>query len=327
MLKLLGRFGPLGTLLLYLLNWLLKLKYVLYPDIQLAPFNNNEVGLFYFPSIYNYALAHPQLYTILSIHALFFMALVINYFWMIEKLSAKNSLLPGLSIVIISSLLPSGFLLSLYYFIALLLIVALRLIFSTNIQLGANSRLFRAGVLMGCIVMMKPIFVIVALSLLIVIAIIKAIDGRSILAYFFGCIIPIYLFFGIVWILSPALLPKIGNFQFALPKKVPSPESLMLSFVAIIWFSIHGYFLKQSRSEIGGIQIIKKWMSLRIVWIALFITAIFGVILPTFSFFIWLLFSALLIFQSFNMVLNKKWANFTLVFLILVILINEWVFL
>jgi hypothetical protein len=58
-------------------------------------------------------------------------------------------------------------------------------------------------------------------------------------------------------------------------------------------------------------------------WLLLF----FLILLVKTIIFIWLLFSALLIFQSFNMVLNKKWANFTLVFLILVILINEWVFL
>jgi hypothetical protein len=326
MLKFFGRFGPVSALLLYILNWLLKLKYIIYPDIQPASFNDNEIGLLYFPSLSNWAAQHPIFYTFLSIHLLYGLAILINHLWRIEKMIPKSSILPALSIVIISSLLPSGFLISINYFIFGLLLLVLHLVFSANVQAGANARLFRAGAVMGCIVMMKPVLVLIAVCIVLIIAIIKSIDGRSVLAYILGCVIPIYLFISFVWLFSPSLLQKLTSIRFEVPKHPVDIENLVLAVVSIIWFIVHAYFLKQNKSEIGGIHVQKKWISLRILWVAIFISSVFSNVLPSYSFFMWLTLSALLLFQCFNMVLNKKWANFTFVFLILVILVNQYVF-
>jgi hypothetical protein len=326
MLKFFGRFGPISALLLYILNWLLKLKYLIYPDIQISAFNENEIGLLYFPSLANWAIAHPYFYTFISIHCIYGLAILINHLWRIEKMIPKSSILPALSIVIVSSLLPSGFLVNINYFVLLLLLAVLMLVFSANVQSGANARLFRAGAIMGCIVMLKPVLIIVAVSLVLVIAIIKSIDGRSLLAYLFGFIIPIYLFISLVWLLAPTILHNIKEINFEIPNQVIDLESLLLSLITIIWFIVHAYFIKQNKSEIGGIQVQKKWLSMRVLWVAILISSVFSNVLPSYSFFLWINVSSLLLFQCFNMVLNKKWANFTFVFLILVILVNEYVF-
>jgi hypothetical protein len=326
MLKLFGRFSPQSVLFLYILNWLLKLKYILYPQVELNAFNISEVGVFNFPSIANWAISHPIFYTFLSMHLLFGIAILVNHLWRIEKIIPKSSMLPALSIVICSSLLPSGFLMSMNSIIFVLLIAALMLVFSANIQAGANARLFRAGAIMGCVVMMKPVMIIIALSIIIVIAIFKSIDGRSVIAYLLGCIIPTYLFISTVWLLSPNLLSKITKIHFEIPSQVNDKiAELILSVIVLIWFIVHAYFIKQNKSEIGGIQVQKKWLSLRVLWVAILITVVFSKEIPSFSFFLMINLSALLLFQCFNMVLNKKWANFTFVFLILVTLINEYV--
>jgi hypothetical protein len=327
MLKLFNRFGPASVGLLYVLNWLLKLKYVVYPVIAIEAFNNSEVGLFTFPSLASWAVANPKLYTIISIHCIFLFALLANHIWRIEKLISKNSILPALSIIVISSLLPSGFLFSINYFIFILLLGVLMLIFGSHQQAGANARLFRAGALMGCIMMIKPIFILLAITMVLLIAIFKSIDGKSIIAYLLGTIIPVYLFISVVWILSPALLKKLHPFSVQLPEQKLNVETLLLSLVSIIWFMVHAYFIKQNKSEMGGIYVQKKWLGLRIVTTIAFVCGVFSSTLPSYSMFIFINLSALMLFQCFNMVLNKKWANFTFVFLILVILINEYVLL
>jgi hypothetical protein len=326
MLKFFGRFGPSSVLLLYVLNWLLKLKYVLYASISDAPFNVAEMGLLRFPSIADWAIKHPTYYTILSIHIIFGIALLVNQFWRIEKIIPKNAILPALSIIITSSLLPAGFLYSINTFLFLLLIIILILIFSSQTSSGATARLFRAGILMGCVLMLKPVMIFVLIATIVVVTIFKSIDGRSILAYVLGTIMPIVVFYAVLWLLSPGLIAKIGTVNFTLPRHFTQLENLILSIVVISWFVVHAYFIKQNKSEIGGIYVQKKWLSLRVIWIAVFCSAIFSNTVPSFSFFIWINFSALLLFQCFNMVLNKKWANFTFVFLILVILINQYVF-
>ncbi len=327
MLSFFTRFGPSSVILLYLLNWVLKLKYVLFPDLQREFFNVSEYAFFQFPNIYNFAIAHPSLYTILSIHAIFVLALIINTLCVQEKIAAKNTLLPAFSIVVLSSLLSVGFLLSFYYVIALLFIGVLKLIFSSNSQAGSTNKLFMAGVLMGFIIMYKPVFIISLPFMVFIIIGIKSVHGKSIFAYLLGSIIPLYLFASAIWIFNPGLLPKFKWVNPKVPHIIYQPENIVIAIVAILWFCIHAYFLKQNRSEIGGIQTEKKWLGLRISWTAAILCSLFGNMFPSMSLFIWLLVSAILLFPCFNLILNKKWANFTCYFLIIVVLINQYIFI
>jgi hypothetical protein len=323
MLKILDKFGLPSVIILYILNWLLKIKYVLYPELpQLGTCN----GVLKFPVFNEFMLSHNILYTVLSIHFIFFIALIINYLWLQEKMASKNSLLPALSIIIVSSLLSAGFMLSIHTFLGLLLIMATYLLFLSNTGKGTTTKLYVAGCIMGIAILVQNIFVIMAVALLIVITILRAINLRAITAYILGIASPIYLFLGVLWCINPSLISKINWLNIYLPKEILHKESLLFSLVVIIWLVFHTYFLKQKVSEIGGIQIQKKWMSLRLIWVALFIISLLVTYIPNGAFTTWMLFSALLVFQSFNTALNNKWANFTFVFLILVIFFNQWVF-
>jgi hypothetical protein len=326
MLQLFNRFGPPGVLLLYILNWLLKLKYVIYPEKLQSISNNKVFSYLRFPNFDSFGNSNTTLYVVVSLHVAFLSALLLNVFCIQEKLCAKTSMLPALCFVVISSMLPEGFLLQKNYWEVLLLFITFRYIFSTNVLTSANSRIWKAGFFMGCMVLSHPIFIVIALALLISIISFRGINFQSIGAYIVGLLFPAYLFFSILWLIKPSLLAKMQMFHFEIPKMVFHKEQLLLSIVGIVWHVIHIYFLKQNKNEIGGLQADKKWFTFRLAWVVLFFCSLSSSLLPNTILLSWLVVSSILVYPCFNTVLNKKWANFSFVFLILIVLFNQLVF-
>ncbi len=326
MLKILGRFGPPGVIALYILNWILKLYYILHPEINKVTFNNTEKGLLQFPLFTKYAIAHPVMYVIVSIHVVFLLAMLINYLWVQEKLTSSSSLLPALSIVVISSLITPAFLLTVHTIIALLIVLALVQVFGAQVGKDAIRKIFFAGFLLGIVVMIKSVYLLIAIGMIGIIAIIRAINIRAILAYIIGFTIPMYIFITTIWLAAPNVIKKISWFAVDYPTKIVRLEAMCLSLVILVWLMVHAYFLKQNKNEIGGIQTQKKWLSLRLLWVVLFICSVLSNVLPSSAFFVLFIFTALLVSQCFNEIINKKWANISLVLLVITIFINQWVF-
>lgn len=314
--------NDIGTaFLLVFVCVVLKIKYILSPP-AFKEIDDLHIGLvFAFPSWKQFYLQHPSVYVFFSICCLFAFALYLNYVANKEKLFPRKSFLPALSFLVFTSFLPVLHIFSVLFIANMLLFVA----FAKTLELPNSAHPQRLCFDIGLYVSLASLFYFPSILLfflfLALLLFFRPFKLQENIAYLLGIVTPIYFLLSILYLSDSKAVPFLH-----LTPPIASTHSgklLLISLVSMVLL-VYGLFLTNQNGFKNPIIVRKKWNA---VVLYLFFMMLIGVLSRTFPGLPWLL-----IFAPFSILLSQtflhnkeKYNTFTFYFLILLILIVQWV--
>jgi hypothetical protein len=306
-------------------TFLLKAKYMLHPP-GLNELDNFQHGmLFSFPQLASLYNAHPSFYVFLSVCLLLCFSMYFNVVVTREKFLQGKSYLPALSFLILSSFAPVLNIFSTATIASLILFIA----FSKTMQLyqTTNPRkvCFDIGILVSVAALFyfpSILFVFLFLALLLLL---RPFSLEENMAYFLGVLTPVYLSLALIYLSGHWYdLHTIVFLNLTPPIKTMALIPLVMLTVVSTSMLVYGLYLVNQAGIKNAISVRKKWNG---VVLYLFFACVIGIFSNVFPGVPWILTMApISIILSQTFLNNKeKYNTFTFYFLIIVVILVQWV--
>jgi hypothetical protein len=251
--------NPGNALLLLVYALVLKFSMFLHPVAPLAAQGDNYLYRFILNSLNSVFGNLPFFYQLISFILLFTQATLFNRICNYQKLLPKPNYIPGMSYILITSMVPDW-----NHFSAPLLInsvmiwVCYRLVGLYNNE-RASSSIFNIGILMGIVTLLYIPAIAFLLLLFFALLVMRPFRLREWLMGILGFTFPYYFLFIILFISNKwdwkSILPKIVFNLPSLPHSVWITAGISL---VVIPFMIGGYFVQGNLNKML-IQVRKIW--------------------------------------------------------------------
>lgn len=280
--------SPAHIVSLFIFGLLIKLPLFLYPRPVLATENDGK--------LYQYFIAHlsigtgqPLVASLLAFGFLYIQALMVNYLVNEYRLTAKQSFLPAMSYLLVTSLLPEWSYLSASMVAATLIIWAFIKLFRLYNVAEANTSIYNIGLLIGLASFIFFPSLLFVVCILLGLLILRPFRLNELFLFITGALTPFYFFAVYLFLtdrpLIPQLIPKISLEISQIKGNIWLAVSTVL---LIIPFLIGGFYI-QTHLRKMLIQVRKNWS---IVLLYLLIALFIPFINNTHSFHNWVLVAA-----------------------------------
>ena len=268
--------SPFNPVLLFFFAIAVKLPLFIYPQaIELSSFKGTP--LFYFVQWVQLSSGKPlYIFSILTFLILFAQALYLNYFFNRNKMTSRNTDLPGMSYLLMTSLLPEWSQFSAPLIINFLALFLLSSLFESYHSADTRRTLYNMGLAMGLGIFIYPPALLLTGWFLLSLVIIRPVRIQEIIISLLGVLTPFY-FWGI-WLfwndqLSWALIEP--HIAFSIPNSLPVVWLGGIIFLLTIPFLIGFYHIQD--------QVRKMLIQVRRGWTVFFLLFLAGLFIPLFS--------------------------------------------
>ena len=268
--------SPFNPVLLFFFAIAVKLPLFIYPQaIELSSFKGTP--LFYFVQWVQLSSGKPlYIFSILTFLILFAQALYLNYFFNRNKMTSRNTDLPGMSYLLMTSLLPEWSQFSAPLIINFLALFLLSSLFESYHSADTRRTLYNMGLAMGLGIFIYPPTLLLTGWFLLSLVIIRPVRIQEIIISLLGVLTPFY-FWGI-WLfwndqLSWALIEP--HIAFSIPNSLPVVWLGGILFLLTIPFLIGFYHIQD--------QVRKMLIQVRRGWTVFFLLFLAGLFIPLFS--------------------------------------------
>ena len=268
--------SPFNPVLLFFFAIAVKLPLFIYPQaIELSSFKGTP--LFYFVQWVQLSSGKPlYIFSILTFLILFAQALYLNYFFNRNKMTSRNTDLPGMSYLLMTSLLPEWSQFSAPLIINFLALFLLSSLFESYHSADTRRTLYNMGLAMGLGIFIYPPALLLTGWFLLSLVIIRPVRIQEIIISLLGVLTPFY-FWGI-WLfwndqLSWALIEP--HIAFSIPNSLPVVWLGGILFLLTIPFLIGFYHIQD--------QVRKMLIQVRRGWTVFFLLFLAGLFIPLFS--------------------------------------------
>ena len=268
--------SPFNPVLLFFFAIAVKLPLFIYPQaIELSSFKGTP--LFYFVQWVQLSSGKPlYIFSILTFLILFAQALYLNYFFNRNKMTSRNTDLPGMSYLLMTSLLPEWSQFSAPLIINFLVLFLLSSLFESYHSADTRRTLYNMGLAMGLGIFIYPPALLLTGWFLLSLVIIRPVRIQEIIISLLGVLTPFY-FWGI-WLfwndqLSWALIEP--HIAFSIPNSLPVVWLWGILFLLTIPFLIGSYHIQD--------QVRKMLIQVRRGWTVFFLLFLAGLFIPLFS--------------------------------------------
>jgi len=268
--------SPFNPVLLFFFAIAVKLPLFIYPQaIELSSFKGTP--LFYFVQWVQLSSGKPlYIFSILTFLILFAQALYLNYFFNRNKMTSRNTDLPGMSYLLMTSLLPEWSQFSAPLIINFLVLFLLSSLFESYHSADTRRTLYNMGLAMGLGIFIYPPALLLTGWFLLSLVIIRPVRIQEIIISLLGVLTPFY-FWGI-WLfwndqLSWALIEP--HIAFSIPNSLPVVWLGGILFLLTIPFLIGFYHIQD--------QVRKMLIQVRRGWTVFFLLFLAGLFIPLFS--------------------------------------------
>lgn len=268
--------SPLNPVLLFFFAIAVKLPLFIYPpsiDVSIL----KGTPLFYFVQWVQLSSGKPlYVFSMLTFLILFAQALYLNYFFNRNKMTTRNTDLPGMSYLLMTSLLPEWSQFSAPLIINFLVLFLLSSLFESYHSADIRRTLYNMGLAMGLGIFIYPPALLLTGWFLLSLVIIRPVRLQEIIISLLGILTPFY-FVGI-WLfwndqLSWELLEP--HIAFSIPSSLPVVWLGGILFLLIIPFLIGFYHIQD--------QVRKMLIQVRRGWTVFFLLFLAGLFIPLFS--------------------------------------------
>jgi len=268
--------SPFNSILLFFFAIAVKLPLFIYPQsIEVALFNGTP--LFYFAQwVLTFSSKPDFVFSVLAFFILFAQALYLNYFFNRNKMTSRNSDLPGMSYLLITSLLPEWSQFSAPLIINFLILFLLTSLFDSYHSADTRKMLYNMGLAMGLGIFMYPPALLLTGWFLLSLVIIRPVRLQEITISLLGVLTPFY-FMGIWLFWNDQLIWTIlkPHFSFSIPNSLPVVWLGGVVFLLAIPFLIGFYHIQD--------QVRKMLIQVRSGWTVFFLLLLAGIFIPLFS--------------------------------------------
>mgnify|MGYP003575568335 FL=1 len=321
MIALFKQKSPANIVLLLIFGLLIKLPLFLYPKQVVATENDGQLYQVFVAYI-NTSGSGALLASVLAFVLLYVQAILINYLVNEYRMTTRQTYLPAMAYLLITSLLPEWSMLSAALVSNLFIIIIFTQLFSLYNQAGVNSKIFNLGLLAGLTSFIFFPTLVLLLSIVLGLMILRAFRLNEFFLLLMGAATP-YYFYAAYLFLTDRFVP--ADFFPEVYLQVPEVErSLWLvgsTLFLAIPFLIGGYFV-QAQLRKMLIQVRKNWSVL-----LLFLLLAFGVpfINSTESFHTWVLTAVpfAVFHASAYLYPQRKWLPLVLFFAMVVFIISQ----
>ena len=268
--------SPFNPVLLFFFAIAVKLPLFIYPQaIELSSFKGTP--LFYFVQWVQLSSGKPlYIFSILTFLILFAQALYLNYFFNRNKMTSRNTDLPGMSYLLMTSLLPEWSQFSAPLIINFLALFLLSSLFESYHSADTRRTLYNMGLAMGLGIFIYPPALLLTGWFLLSLVIIRPVRIQEIIISLLGVLTPFY-FWGI-WLfwndqLSWALIEP--HIAFSIPNSLPVVWLWGILFLLTIPFLIGFYHIQD--------QVRKMLIQVRRGWTVFFLLFLARLFIPLFS--------------------------------------------
>jgi hypothetical protein len=249
----------------------------------------------------------------------------INYLCTFQKLVEKNTLIPAFTYVLFTSFLPSTFWISLDFGVVFLLLLSINFIFKAGQSSTTLDQLLYAGILLSIIITLSTSFIIYLPFFFIILNIQKSIHIKDTLIFTIGVISFVAFMIALYWLISPSYNKLWGNFLIQFPNKIF--KSAIIPFFYTIGFMLVAFLVQQNGSTIRVYLIKKRARIYRVLLLGSVVHVALMQELPNIFMPELVIFSAIVCASMFNIVLNRKTAQISVLVTIIVLLIQQIFFL
>lgn len=313
--------SPANIVLILIFGLLIKLPLFLYPKQVVA--TENDGHLYHaFVSLINPPGNGGMLASVIAFALLYIQALMINYLVNEYRLMNRQTFLPAMAFMLITSLLPEWSMLSAALVANTLLILIFATLFSLYNQSDVNGKIYNVGLLAGLTsFIFFPSLLFVA-AIILGLMILRAFRLNELFLLLMGAATPYYFYAAYLFLtdrfVAADFFPEV---YWQVPQMQRSLWLVGSTLLLAIPFLIGGYFVQgQMRKML--IQVRKNWSVL-----LLFLLLAFGVpfINSTESFHTWVLTAAP--FAAFHACTffypQRKWLPLVLFFALLVFILSQ----
>ncbi len=321
MIALFKQKSPANIVLLFIFGLLIKLPLFLYPKQVVA--TDNDGRLYQgFVTFINGSGNGALLASILAFVLIYVQALMINYLVNEYRMTSRQTFLPAMAYLLITSLLPEWSMLSAALVSNLFIILIFTLLFSLYNQGAVNGKIFNLGLLAGITSFIFFPSLLLLLAIVLGLMILRAFRLNEFFLLLMGAATPYYFYAAYLF-----LKDRFSASEFFPQVYLQAPElerSLWLvgsTLFLAIPFLVGGYFV-QAQLRKMLIQVRKNWSVL-----LLFLLLAFGVpfINSTESFHTWVL--TAVPFAAFHasayLYPQRKWLPLLLFFGMVVFIISQ----
>ena len=288
MIALFKQKAPANIVLLFLFGLLIKLPLFLYPKVIVVPETD---GRLYTALIQALGPSHGSaiLASIIALFLLYMQALMVNYLINEYRLTVRQTFLPAMAYMLITSLLPEWTYMSAVLvsntFIILMFIILFGLY---NVSTG-NGKIYNIGLLAGLASYIFFPSLFFSISIVLGLMILRPFRPNEVFLLFFGALTP-YYFYAVYLFLTDQL--TVRHFVQALYLHLPSLQHSLWILVATILlcipFLLGGYYVQ--------LQLRKMLIQARKNWSILLVYLLLAFLIPFLnsapSFYTWLLAAA-----------------------------------
>ncbi len=310
---------------LVFMTFLLKAKYILHPPALATIEHFNRGMLFSFPRLESFYSTHPSLYVFCTVCLLLVFSIYFNSVVNREKFLQRSSYLPAMSFLLFSSFAPELNVFSTAFIANIILFIA----FSKTMQLYHISKPRRACFDIGMLVSAAALFyfpsILFFFLFLALLLLLRPFSLEENMAYVLGALTPIYLGLSVVYISGNwHQLHELVYLNLTPPIKTMPVAPLIILTIISISMLVYGLFLVNQAGIKNAISVRKKWNG---VVLYLFFGCVIGIFSKAFPGVPWILsITPISIILSQTFLNNKeKYNTFTFYFLILVVMLVEWV--
>lgn len=268
--------SPLSPILLFFFAVAVKLPLFLYPH-PLDPLLFKGTPLVYFIDwVQGLVRNSSWVFSMLTFLFLFAQALYLNYFFNRHKMTSRTTDLPGMSYLLLTSILPEWCQFSGPLLINFLILFLLSSLFESYASADTRRSLYNVGFSLGLGIFIYPPALLLTVWFLLSLLIIRPLRLQEILISLLGVITPFY-FLGI-WLfwkgqLSFKLLEP--HLTFSLPSNLPAVWVWGFVFLLSVPFLIGFYHIQD--------QVRKMLIQVRRGWSVFFFLLLAGLFVPLFS--------------------------------------------
>lgn len=268
--------NPLNPVLLFFFAFAVKLPLFFYPTpLDSTTFKGTPLASFIQWVQKDFGIS-SQAFSVLAFIILVAQALYLNYFFNRHKMTGRNTDLPGMSYLLITSLLPEWSQFSGPLLINFLLLFFLSSLFESYQRADTRRSLYNVGLVLGLGIFIYPPSIFLIIWFLLSLLIIRPVRLQEIIISLLGVITPFY-FLG-VWLfwkgqLSIAVMEP--HFSFSIPATLPEVWIWGLLFLLFIPFLIGFYYIQD--------QVRKMLIQVRRGWTVFFFLLVAGLFVPLFS--------------------------------------------
>ena len=281
--------APANIVILFLFGLLIKLPLFIYPKVIVVPQTDGRLYTAFIHSIGGATGTGALIASIIALFLLYVQALMVNYMINEYRLTIRQTFLPAMAYMLITSLLPEWSYMSAVLLSNTLIILMFIILFGLyNVSTG-NSKIFNIGLLAGLASYIFFPSVFFSLSVIVGLMILRPFRLNEVFLLLMGALTP-YYFYAVYLFLNDRLV--VQQFIQSLYLHPPSLQHSLWIVIATVLlcipFLLGGYYIQ--------LQLRKMLIQARKNWSILLVYLLLAFIIPFInsapSFYTWLLAAA-----------------------------------